>query len=93
MLRNIWEFRWIAFQMLLLGLAVCLARAARLGRARPEAPSGSDRPVAHPEALGALFARTRQAGDARAILDAYRKWRFPHAKSETRRPSTRALEP
>lgn len=75
-LRRLWEFRWIAFQMLLLGLAVSLARAARLGRPRPDQPSGGDRPVAHPEALGALLARSRQAGDARATLETYRRWRF-----------------
>ena len=81
MLRRLWEFRWIAFQMLLLGLAVCLARAARLGRQRAEPSPGADRPVAHPEALGTLLARTRQAGDARAILEAYRRWRFSNRPS------------
>jgi hypothetical protein len=74
-------FGWIAAQMLALGLAACLARAPRLGRARPDPPSGEDRPVAHPEALGALLARTRQAADARAILDAYRRWRHPGRSS------------
>ena len=62
-------------QLFLLGLAGCLARAPRLGRARPEEPSGADRPVAHPEALGILLARTGQAREARAILESYRKWR------------------
>jgi hypothetical protein len=81
MLRRVWEFRAIAFQMLLLGLAVCLARAARLGRPRGETSAGADRPVAHAEALGALLARTRQAGDARAVLDAYRRWRFSNRPS------------
>lgn len=89
MLQRLWEFRAIAFQMLLLGLAVCLARAARLGRPRPEPSAGGDRPVAHPEALGALLARTRQAGDARAILEAYRRWRFPtRAAAEPGAPAT-----
>ena len=72
-------FGWVAAQMLALGLAACMARAPRLGRPRPEAPSDEDRPAAHPEALGALLAKTRQAADARAILDTYRRWRYPSA--------------
>jgi len=68
-------FGWVAAQLLALGLAACLARAPRLGRARPEEASGADRPVAHPEALGALLARAGQAREARAVLDAYRRWR------------------
>ena len=66
----------VAAQLFALGLVACLARAPRLGRPRPEEPSGADRPVAHPEALGALLARTRQAREARSILDAYRRWRL-----------------
>lgn len=62
-----------------LGLAACLARAPRLGRPRPDEPAGADRPVAHPEALGSLLARTRQAREARAILDAYHRRRAGHA--------------
>ncbi len=80
-------FGWVAGQLLVLGLAACLARAPRLGRARPEPASGEDRPVAHPEALGALLARTRQADDARAILDAYRRWRYPSQLSRTGPPA------
>ncbi|MBV8608874.1 MAG: hypothetical protein JO034_15625, partial [Singulisphaera sp.] len=72
-------FGWVAAQMLALGLAACMARAPRLGRPRPEAPTDEDRPAAHPEALGALLAKTRQAADARAILDTYRRWRYPSA--------------
>jgi hypothetical protein len=68
-------FGVVAAQLLALGLAACLARAPRLGRPKPEAPSGADRPAAHPEALGALLARTGQAREARSILDAYRRWR------------------
>jgi len=68
-------FGMVAAQLFALGLAGCLARAPRLGRPRPDEPSGADRPVAHPEALGALLARTRQARAARTILDAYRRWR------------------
>lgn len=70
-------FGWVAAQLLVLGLAACLARAPRLGRPRPDPPSGEDRPVAHPQALGSLLARTGQAADARAILEAYRRWRSP----------------
>jgi hypothetical protein len=68
-------FGRVAAQLFLLGLAACLARAPRLGRPHPEEPSGADRPVAHPEALGALLARARQGREARAILEAYRRWR------------------
>jgi hypothetical protein len=68
-------FGWVAAQMLALGLAASLARAPRLGRARPDPPSGADRPSAHAEALGELLARTRQPEKARAVLDAFRQWR------------------
>jgi hypothetical protein len=68
-------FGQVAAQLLVLGLAACLARAPRLGRARPEEASGADRPVAHPEALGALLERSGQAREARTILEAYRRWR------------------
>jgi hypothetical protein len=68
-------FGWVAAQMLVLGLAACLARAPRLGRPRPEPSSGEDRPVAHPEALGILLARTGQAEPAAALLETYRQWR------------------
>jgi hypothetical protein len=74
-LMKIWPFGVVAAQLFALGLAACLARAPRLGRPRPEEPSGADRPVAHPEALGAILARARQGREARAILDAYRRWR------------------
>ena len=60
-------FGWVAAQMLALGLAACLARAPRLGRARPDPPSDADRPAAHAEALGALLARTGQPEQARAV--------------------------
>ena len=65
----------VAAQLFALGLVACLARAPRLGRPRPSVPSGADRPVAHPEALGALLARTGQSREARSILDAYHRWR------------------
>jgi hypothetical protein len=71
------SIRWVIVQMLILGLAACLAKAPRLGRARPEPPSDADRPAAHPEALGALLARAGRSHEARSILDEYRRWRFP----------------
>ena len=66
----------LEIQLGLLGLAACLAVAPRLGRPRPEPPSGADRPVAHAEALGALLARTGKASEARSLLENYRRWRF-----------------
>lgn len=74
-LLKIWPFGIVAAQLFALGLAACLARAPRLGRPRPDEPTGVDRPVAHPEALGALLARTRQSREARSILETYRRWR------------------
>jgi hypothetical protein len=68
-------FGWVAAQMFALGLAACLARAPRLGRARLEPPSDADRPAAHAEALGSLLARTGQPEQARATLEAFRLWR------------------
>src|SRR5262249_59454403 len=48
---TIWElmerllsFRWVAIQMALAGTLAALARAPRLGRARPHPGSGADRP-------------------------------------------------
>jgi hypothetical protein len=69
-------FGWVTAQLLAMGFVAALARAPRLGRARPDPPSGADRPVAHPEALGALLARTGQAGEARSILETYHRWRM-----------------
>jgi len=80
-LLTIWPFGWVVAQLLVLGLAACLARAPRLGRPRPEPSSGEDRPVAHPEALGSLLARIGQAADARAILETYRRWRNPSSQT------------
>ena len=68
-------FGKVVAQLFALGLAACLARAPRLGRAAPDEPSGADRPVAHPEALGALLERTRQSAEARDVLATYRQWR------------------
>ncbi|AGA30507.1 DUF4350 domain-containing protein [Singulisphaera acidiphila] len=80
-LLKIWPFGWVVAQLMILGLVACLARAPRLGRPRPEPPSGEDRPVAHPEAIGALLARIGQAGDARALLETYRRWRYPSSQT------------
>lgn len=68
-------FGFIAAHVVVLGLAGCLAWAPRLGRPRAAAPSEAERPVAHPEALGALLERTRRAEEARSLLEAYRRWR------------------
>ena len=46
--------RWIAIQVGLAALLAALARAPRLGRPRPDPPSGADRPAEHAVALGAL---------------------------------------
>ncbi len=69
-------FGWVVAQLMIMGLVACLARAPRLGRARQAPASDEDRPSAHPEALGSLLARTRQADDARSLLETYRRWRF-----------------
>jgi hypothetical protein len=86
-LLKVWPFGAVAAQLFFLGLAACLARAPRLGRPRPAAPSGADRPAAHPEALGALLARAGRAGEARALLDTYRRWRGGPSARETRGPA------
>jgi hypothetical protein len=74
-LLRVQPFGWVAAQMLALGLAGCLARAPRLGRARGAPPSDTERPAAHAEAIGALLARTRQSDPAKAALDTFRQWR------------------
>ena len=53
-------FGWLAAQLLVLGLAVCLARAPRLGRPRPDPPSGEDRPVVAPRGPGRLVGTHRR---------------------------------
>jgi hypothetical protein len=75
LLKKLPALRWIAVQLGLAGLLAALARAPRLGRPRPDPPSGADRPAAHAEALGALLARAGDAGEARAILEHFRHWR------------------
>jgi hypothetical protein len=76
-LERIPSIRWVVIQMMIVGIAACLARAPRLGRARSEPPSDADRPVAHAEALGQLLFRGGQSSRARSILEAYRAWRAP----------------
>ncbi|MBX6315493.1 MAG: hypothetical protein IRY99_21660 [Isosphaeraceae bacterium] len=70
-------FGWIAAHLGVFALLACLAASVRLGRPRPAPAPGSDRPAAHAEAIGDLLARTRDAAAARALLDAYRRWRHP----------------
>jgi hypothetical protein len=73
--RNLWPFLIVTLQCLALGVAATLSMALAMARNRREEPSGADRPVAHPEALGALLERTTQAREARSILETYRRWR------------------
>lgn len=70
-------FGWIASHMLIFLCLLALSFAVRLGRARPEPASGVERPAAHPEALGALLAKTGRADVARFLLESYRRWRHP----------------
>jgi hypothetical protein len=77
LLERIASFRWAAIHLGLFGLLASLARAPRLGRARPDPPSDSDRPAAHAEALGALLERGKDVTSARKLRETYRRWRFP----------------
>ena len=70
-------FGWVAAHLLIFLLLLALAQAVRLGRPLPDPLSGVERPSAHPEALGALLARTGRADAARALLESYRRWRHP----------------
>jgi hypothetical protein len=70
--------RWVAIQMALAALLAALARAPRLGRPRPDAVSGADRPAAHAEALGALLAASHATTESLDLLERYRLWRWPH---------------
>jgi len=79
LLRRIRPLRWVAAQAGLAALLAALARAPRLGRPRPDPPSGADRPVEHAVALGALLARAHAAQQAHRLLDRYRRWRCPRA--------------
>jgi hypothetical protein len=71
---------WLAFLLLL-----SLSAAAILGRPRHEPSAGSDRPVAHAEALGDLLRKVGDVDSARELLDAYRRWRHPVADGARRR--------
>jgi hypothetical protein len=77
LVRRIPWLRWVAIQVGLAALMASLARAPRLGRPRPDAPSGADRPAEHALALGALLARAKSAAEAQELLDRYRRWRYP----------------
>jgi hypothetical protein len=90
LLRRISTLRWVAIQMGLAALLAALARAPRLGRPRPDAPSGADRPAQHALAVGALLARAKAAPQAHELLDRYRRWRYPRTShgGETHDPPT-----
>jgi hypothetical protein len=79
LLKRIWAFRWVVFQVSVAALAATLARAPRLGRPRPPMPSASDRPAEHALALGALLKRAASPANARELLERYRRWRHPKA--------------
>ena len=87
--------RWVAIQVGLAALLAALARAARLGRPRPDPPSGADRPAEHAVALGALLARAEAAQEAHELLDRYRRWRYPRTSrvGERCRPSRSGAPP
>ncbi len=82
-------FRWVAIHLAVFGLLAALARAPRLGRPNPEAPSDADRPAAHAEAVGALLERSRGTAAARELLETYRRWRFPRTPQEAHRSTER----
>jgi hypothetical protein len=80
---TIWGLLWrvpsmmsVSLQAGLAALLAALARAPRLGRPRPDPPSGADRPAEHALALGALLARAKALDAARELLDRYRRWRY-----------------
>jgi len=87
-------FGWVAAHLGAFGLLLCLSLAATLGRPRPGPTGEVERPSAHPEALGALLARTGRADVARGLLETYRRWRHPAQAagraSPTPPPPTRA---
>jgi hypothetical protein len=77
LMRRIPSLRWVMLQAGLAALLAALARAPRLGRPRPDPPSGADRPAEHAVALGTLLARARAAPEAHELLERYQRWRFP----------------
>jgi hypothetical protein len=80
MIRDIADLRWAFVHVSLAALAAALARAPRLGRARPGPGTDADRPVAHARALGALLARSKDLAQARSVLDRYLRWRHPRSR-------------
>jgi len=86
-------FGWVAAHLAAFGVLFCLALATTLGRPRPAPAAEVDRPSAHPEALGALLARTGRADAARALLEAYRRWRHPSAPPPAGRAAPRPPTP
>ncbi len=72
-------FDWVAAHLGFFGVLLCLSLAVRIGRPRPEPLGEIERPSAHPIALGAILARTRQVGVAEELIAAYRRWRQPSA--------------
>jgi hypothetical protein len=80
-------FNWVVPQMLGFLLLLALSYAVRPGRPLPEAPSGVERPSAHPEALGALLAKTGRADSARFLLETYRRWRHHSLASGRKAPA------
>ena len=79
LLERLPALKWVAVQMAVAALFAALARAPRLGRPRPDPPSGADRPAAHAEALGALLEASRATKESLDLLDRYRVWRRGHA--------------
>ncbi len=80
-------FDFITTHMMGFLLLLALAYAVRLGRPLPDPPTGVERPSAHPEALGALLAKTGRADSARFLVDAYRRWRHPSLASGRKAPA------
>ncbi len=78
-------FGWIATHFLVFLFLLAFSVAARLGRPIPDPSSGVERSAAHPEALGALFAKTGRSDAARFLLESYRRWR--HHNSIAGRPA------
>ncbi len=72
-------FDWVTAHLGFFGILLCLSLAARIGRPRPEPLGEIERPSAHPIALGAILARTRQVAVAEELIATYRRWRHPSA--------------
>ncbi len=71
LMRRISSLRWVAIQVGLAALMAALARASRLGRPRPDPPSGANRPAEHAAGLGdvvgASESRARGPGSPRSL--------------------------